>query len=472
MTAVVIVAFDGLQMWQVTRSEMPTLSAFADDGIRFERHHPVYPSVTRLNAASLVTGCYPATHGIAGNRMVFRDYRPASITNVLEPELRKVDAAIGGRLLLVPTLAELLAGHDMDYAAVVSGTSGNAYCHAPNAARSGGATIHPEFCLPDELYPMLEMRHGAWPEESVPNTARLTHATDIFLEYVIGERKSDVGLIWYSEPDKSQHAHGVASRVANDALRAADAEFEQLLGGLRDDTNVLVISDHGYSTVSANIDIDSELRAAGFPPLGEPGGVAGAPNGGTALFYVTESDITAADALAGWLMDQPWCGVVLASERVGAIEGALPASLAGIDGERGPDLAASTRWSPPADDTSSVLTPSFGDMPPPQGDHGCMSRTEMRNTLIARGPAFSSGVRSDVPSGNIDVAPTVLRLLGIDGAGGMDGRVLMEGLVDGGEAPEVETMTSRASRGAYRQYLTTSMVAGVRYVDEGNREEA
>ena len=63
-----------------------------------------------------------------------------------------------------------------------------------------------------------------------------------------------------------------------------------------------------------------------------------------------------------------------------------------------------------------------------------------------------------------------MRLLGIDGAGGMDGRVLMEGLVDGGEAPDVETMTSRASRGAYRQYLTTSMVAGVRYVDEGNRE--
>ncbi|MCH7739091.1 MAG: alkaline phosphatase family protein [Chloroflexi bacterium] len=470
MTTVVIVAFDGLQMWQVTPEEMPALFAFADDGVRFERHHPVFPAVTRLNAASLATGCYPATHGIAGNRMVFRDYRPASITNVLEPELRQVDAATGGRVLLVPTLAERLARHDMDYAAVVSGTSGNAYCHAPNAARSGGATIHPDFCLPDELYPMLEMRCGEWPAESVPNTARLTHATDIFLEYVIGERKSDVGLIWYSEPDKSQHAHGVASSVANGALRAADAEFERLLGGLLDDTNVLVISDHGYSTVSANISIDSELRAAGFPPLGEQGGVAGAPNGGTALFYVTDSDAATADALAGWLMDQSWCGAVLASERVGAIEGALPASLAGIDGERGPDLAASTRWSPPAEDAGSVLTPSFGDMLPPQGDHGCMSRTEMRNTLIARGPAFQRGARSDVPSGNIDVAPTVLRLLGIDDAGGMDGRVLLEGFVDGGEAPKVDTITLHASRGAYRQYLTVSTVEGVRYVDEGNRE--
>ncbi len=95
----------------------------------------------------------------------------------------------------------------------------------------------------------------------------------------------------------------------------------------------------------------------------------------------------------------------------------------------------------------------------------------MRNTLIARGPAFQRGARSDVPSGNIDVAPTVLRLLGIDDAGGMDGRVLLEGLADGGEAPEVDTITLQASRGAYRQYMTVSTVDGVRYVDEGNREE-
>ena len=83
VTTVVIVAFDGLQMWQVTPEEMPALFAFADDGVRFERHHPVFSAVTRLNAASLATGCYPPTHGIAGQRRALRAYRPAAIENVL-----------------------------------------------------------------------------------------------------------------------------------------------------------------------------------------------------------------------------------------------------------------------------------------------------------------------------------------------------------------------------------------------------
>ena len=52
----------------------------------------------------------------------------------------------------------------------------------------------------------------------------------------------------------------------------------------------------------------------------------------------------------------------------------------------------------------------------------------------------------------------------------MDGRVLTESFVDEIEPPMVDSITRRASRGAYRQYLTTSTVEGVTYLDEGNRE--
>ena len=68
------------------------------------------------------------------------------------------------------------------------------------------------------------------------------------------------------------------------------------------------------------------------------------------------------------------------------------------------------------------------------------------------------------------MAPTVLALLGIDGEAGMDGRVLSESFVDEIEPPAVDTITRRASRGAYRQYIQTSTVNGVTYLDEGNRE--
>ena len=57
-----------------------------------------------------------------------------------------------GRVLLSPTLAEVLSEHGQEYVAIGVGTSGNAYLHNPTAEVCGGATIHPEFTLPRALY--------------------------------------------------------------------------------------------------------------------------------------------------------------------------------------------------------------------------------------------------------------------------------------------------------------------------------
>ena len=480
MTSVVIVAFDGLQPSQVTPELMPNLARFADRGVRFDRHHPVYPTVTRLNAASIVTGCYPATHGIAANRMVFRDVDPYRPLDVLEPQLRKVDAATGGRILLVPTLAERLAERGLEYFAVVSGTSGNAYCHNPNAASVGGATIHPDFCLPDALYGRLADRYGGWPGEEVPNIPRLRHATTLLLEHARAERGAAVSCIWYSEPDKTQHRFGVGSPEAVRALAAADEEFGKLLVGIERagderDTNVLVLSDHGYTTVISGVDIEGEVRAAGFPPATEPRGVTVATNGGSVIFYTRDGDQETAARLVGWLARQPWCGPILAADRVGPIEGALPASVANIDGVRGPDVAISFRWNSEKNEHGYPgHAYSTGVHSPGEGNHGSMSRFEMRNTLIARGPAFKQGALSSAPSGNVDIAPTVLRLLDIEDAGGMDGRVLKEALAGGPDPSSVKCVTRRydaslpVAGGTYRQSVTVSEAEGVQYVDEGS----
>jgi arylsulfatase A-like enzyme len=457
---------------------MPNLSAFADDGVRFARHHPVFPSVTRLNAASMVTGCLPATHGIAGNRMVFRDFDTARTIDVLEPDLTEVDAAIGGKTLLVATLGERLAAAGREYVAVVSGTSGNAYTHAPRGGQRGGSTIHPDFTLPRELFRKLESSFGVWPAQSAPNIPRLRHATDIFLNYAIDERDATVSFIWYSEPDKSQHAFGVGSPMATDALMATDQEFGKMLDGLRsrgmlDDTDFLIVSDHGYTTVVDNIDVVGALAAEGFPKLGEPGGVAACSNGGTVLLYVTDSDAATATRLAEWLMSQEWCGAILGSSRIGDIPGVLPAEYAGIDGVRGPDLAMSLRWtySPNAAGVFGIGY-SSGSLTADHGDHGAMSRSEMRNTLIANGPSFSRGQTSTTPSGNVDLTPTILSILSIDADGELDGRVLNEVLAGETMSPTVNTEVFTSASGAYRQYLKTSSVGGVRYVDEGNVGEA
>jgi arylsulfatase A-like enzyme len=62
--------------------------------------------------------------------------------------------------------------------------------------------------------------------------------------------------------------------------------------------------------------------------------------------------------------------------------------------------------------------------------HGSSSPWDIHNTLIAAGPDLKHGIATDVPSANVDFAPTFLRLLGIPIPPSVQGRPLEEALVD------------------------------------------
>lgn len=472
MPSVLLVVFDGLQPAQVTPPLMPHLSAFAAEGVIFRRHHAVFPSVTRINVASMVTGCNPGGHGLAANTLVIREFDPEKAISALEPTLAQV-ALKTGRVLLRPTVADILSRWGQRFVAVGVGSTGNAYLQNPHAESSGGATIHPQFCLPYRLHDEVVGRFGPWPPEAKPNSPQMAHAVRVMTEYVLPELDPAVSLIWLSEPDSAQHAEGVGSKLGNRALADADRAFAGLLewldaSGRAADTDVLVVSDHGYSTVEATWDIEAEVRRAGFPAAGYAGAVVVAPNGGAVLFYTDGADAETADRLAAWLTSQPWCGALLASGA--GVAGTLPASLAGAEGSRAPELAMSFAWgSRPNRAGYPGHAHSCGGAPG-LGLHGSMSRHEMRNVLLARGPRFKKGLAVNSPSGNVDIAPTLLRLIGRPGAEGMDGRVLEEALAGGPDPREVkwtsEVFTSH--RGGYRQQVTVSRVGATAYVDEGN----
>jgi predicted AlkP superfamily pyrophosphatase or phosphodiesterase len=447
---------------------MPNLSRFAGDGIFFESHHPVFPSVTRINAASMVTGRYPGGHGLAANTMMARDYDPNLVFSALEPTLADMNRKTG-RVLLAPTLADILSGHGLEYTAIGVGTSGNAYVHNPNADTSGGATIHPDFTLPYSLQDRLASRFGEWPDESQPNTPRFRHAIRILTEHIIPEREPAVALIWSSEPDKAQHAYGVGSEMSDRAVREADTGFGQIMNWLGanglSETDVMVVSDHGYSTIREAVDVESHIRDAGFSERD----ALVAPNGGSVLFY-TRNQVTAS-RLAVFLIAQPWCGTLLASEAAGEVEGVLPMALAGCDGPRAPEIAMSFAWDSEANDAGyDGYAYSSGGVGG-QGQHGSMSRHEMNNTLLARGPGFKSRRRIASPTGNVDIAPTVLGLLGLPIPEDMDGRVIGESLVGGPDSVESTTDAHLAGRevlnGVYRQGVTLSRVGSTVYLDEG-----
>ena len=480
MSKVIIAVFDGLQPAQVTPALMPNLSRLAAEGVTCNNHHAVFPTVTRANVASIVTGHHPGAHGLTGNMLVIPEFDPHNAIGALEPILTEIAAQTP--VLLQPTLGDILHRHGLEYIAVGTGTTGNAYLQNPNAqnferGQGGGATIHPDFCLPRPLHSEIIARFGPWPDRSEPSAAKLARAVDVMTGYVLAECQPSVSLLWFSEPDTSQHAQGVGSAEALAAIQEADRQFGRLLEwldgqGMAHDTNVIVVSDHGYSTISEVIYVEAELRGAGFPPGGEPGGVAVAPNGGSALFYATGNTPATSERLAEWLTARRWCGAVVASEIAGSIPGTLPASLVGLEGPRAPALTMSFRWDSTANSTGYAGHAYSTNLGPGRGQHGSMSRHETRNVFFARGPGFKQSSAIDTPTGNVDLAPTILRLLGLPGGETMSGRVLDEALRGGPDTVEWGAATHEAERdtpaGRYRQVITMSQVGATVYVDEGS----
>ena len=477
MKPILITVFDGLQSAQVTHELMPNLFSWVQGGVTFRNNHPVFPSVTRINAATMVTGASPGAHGLAANNMVFREYDPYAAIPVLQPQLVDIEAK-SGSILKALTLADILSLEGLEYTAVVSGTSGNAFVHNPNAGRNNGAIIHPEFTLPPELDYDLAKRFGSWPQETLPNTPRIADAATILTEYILPDRNPDVALWWSSEPDKSQHAYGVGSSESNRAIREADLQFKNILEalnrkGVLDSTDVFVLSDHGYSTIREVIQLEPLLKEAGFGDGDKPGGVSVAPNGGSALFYAYGKDRSLCERLSEWLMVQPWCGSLIGSDSVGQIQGVLPASVCGCEGFRTPALTMSFKWDSVHNDFGYAGHVYSTGGAVGQGTHGAMSKHELRNVLFARGPSFKQAFESNVPSGNIDLAPTILHILGLNPSKSMSGRVLNESLAFNSDLEdknwETELYNAEKDLGdlVYRQQIKINRVDETTYLDYG-----
>src|SRR5438067_13902494 len=102
-----LIVVDGLRPDNVTRDVMPRLFQLGRRGIVFTAHHSVFPTVTRVNASSMVTGVYPEGHGLLGNTI----YIPAvNATRGLDTGSRETLESIArasGPLLTAPSLGEI-----------------------------------------------------------------------------------------------------------------------------------------------------------------------------------------------------------------------------------------------------------------------------------------------------------------------------------------------------------------------------
>ena len=287
-------------------------------------------------------------------------------------------------------------------------------------------------------------------------------------------------VLWMSDPDYTQHQAGPDAPLSRRALASVDADLAAVLKelddrGLRASTDVLVVSDHGFSTIGRGVDTARVLNDAGFraareyktPP--QRGDVLINGLGGSVFLYVAEHDADTVRRLTAFLQASDFAGVLFTRD---GLKGTFPLSAAHIDSPDAPDLVVAMRWN---DDKNATGFPgtvvSDGGRKPGQGTHSTLSRYDMHNTLIAAGPDFRQGWRDELPSGNVDVAPTIAHVLGLKDAPKMDGRVLVESLRESEDQPSPSAPTTErlgAQTEQWSQYLQVTHFGGVDYLDEGN----
>src|ERR1700735_3411096 len=64
---VLLMVWDGLRPDFVTQRDTPNLFKMAREGVRFDRHHSIFPTLTMVNATALATGAPPGVNGLEGN---------------------------------------------------------------------------------------------------------------------------------------------------------------------------------------------------------------------------------------------------------------------------------------------------------------------------------------------------------------------------------------------------------------------
>jgi arylsulfatase A-like enzyme len=558
--AVIVFVWDGLRPDGVTTADTPNLARLRDGGVEFTDNHATYPTFTMMNGASFATGQFSEATGFYGNVL----WQPGATGSdsagkpvdfrqpVFSEDYGVLDGLKApGKELLADTLFDAAQAAGMVTLAV--GKSGAAYLMdtgrggllldektalplafarelqaagvalpptAPGAYGPGELVLGSDNGNPVEFKPVPKLKDSVstdpGDDHGSPYKGAHDYLINAYLEHVLPDKHPRLTVVWLRDPDTTEHQFGIGTANWHDAMRANDALLGKLIAkldalGLRDKTDLVVVSDHGHSNVSgpqdrfplravqggAVADIDPHghsvsgmvriadlLRRAGFtafdglgctfvpvamgirkdgtpvyptkvdgdgklcgkegqkyqaPPSKVPAELPAhalvvAVNGGSDYIYVPDHDPALVKNTVGFLQARAEVGAIFVDDRYGAIAGTLPLSAIRARNAAGknPDLILSYDYDETAvvegvrgTELAGVLNGNGY-----RGMHGSFSPLDVHNALIAAGPDFRAGFKDPLPTGNVDVAPTIARILGLS-LPHAQGRPLLEALARG-----------------------------------------
>ena len=362
---VILLSLDGTPARAARTPTLETLAELARRGAVAERLTPVFPANTFPNHVTLVTGVAPERHGIVNN--VFLDPKRGLFRKSDDPTWIEVEP-----------LWSIASRHGIVSASYY-------WVGSEGPWRSGhGPRYWKKF------------------DASTPDREKVEQ---ILAWLDLEQERPCLITAWFPGADRTGHRFGPDAPEVRRALERKDAALGRLVSGLDarrafEDTTLLVVSDHGMLEVERRVDLDAALAAAELPATVWGGG-------GFAIVTVEGEEARVEEALV---------------DRV-------------VEVARGLGLEAHSRARAPAE--LRVGNPRFGAvvvLAPPgvavtssrglRGSHG------YRPDAPRMGGLFIAAVRG-VPAGtklgevrSVDVAPTLLALLGVPTPVWMEGRPL------------------------------------------------
>jgi hypothetical protein len=558
---------DGLRGRIVSPETAPAMADVRDRGVNFKNSHSMFPTFTTANASAMATGHYLGDTGDFSNT-IYTGYPVApaggTVTPFLEmdPVILDADEHFGGDYLNEETILKMARAKGFSTAALGKlgptlifdhtdkiGTEGIHSIVIDDATGSkNGVPLSEEMKaalakagLPPATPPRGEsgkIGDARTPGTLVPNTVQQAYFVDVATKVVLplfkARNKPFMLVFWSRDPDGSQHNHGdslntvtpgingptslAGIKNADNNLAALRKALDEL--GLATETNIVIASDHGFSTISKESKTSPAAKASyddtpkDFLPLGfvaldlakaldlplfDPSdnnakvadgahpkagnGLLGqdpakpdlvvATNGGSDLIYLPKPDKKLADRTIKALLEQDYVSGIFVDDKLERFPGTLAMSQIGLKGKAvtpTPSIVVNFRSYVEGcgEPTNCSVEISDTVLRQGQGMHGSFGRGDTLNFMAAIGPDFKTAYVDPLPVNNADVGMTIAGLMGLhaSGNGGLTGRMMSEALPNGIIPKSADgTIVSKPSANGLQTVVKFQRVLSQRYFD-------
>lgn len=411
---VVMISIDGLAAYYLDdpKADVPTLRKLAIEGARASMMKAVTPTVTWPNHTTLVTGDYPARHGVVGNNYYDRA-TGKKVVLISDPVFDKDE------IVKVPTVYDAAKAAGLKTAAIRWPATRNAKTLDWTLPDVRTEELYTKYTTPElqkecaaANIPIIKKSPSSTFEADESRDAAHTDAFNLILR----KHHPALALLHVIDVDHTEHSQGPRSEEAYRAIHEADGYVQKVWEELQRDypgrATLLIVSDHGFSPINKMLLPNVLLAKAGLfrsDKKAEDNPVQLVTQGGSAFIYVK---------------DQTHRDAVIARVRK-ALKG-LPGISKIVDYRQFQDYGvADPKMDPHAPDmilfaeegcsfgdTAAGALP-FSEKPERKGSHGHdPALPDLHATFIAWGAGIKAGTNLGEIK-NIDVAPTIARLLGI-----------------------------------------------------------